>query len=77
MNIELRQKLHHYIENANEKKVKAIFTMVEEEIKETYAHWDNEQFIAELLRREQSHLNNTSKKFTRQQSASRARNALK
>ncbi len=35
---ELRQKLHHYIENAEEKKLQAIFSMVEVEIEEAYNH---------------------------------------
>ena len=32
--VAIRQRLHHYIETAKDKKVKAIFAMVEDEIEE-------------------------------------------
>jgi hypothetical protein len=76
-NIELREKLHHYIENAEEKKLQAIFSMVEDEIKETYSFWDDEDFIAVLHEREQAYLNGTSKVYTVAESALRAREAIK
>ena len=75
--IDIRQKLHHYIETAQEKKVKAIFAMVEDEIEETSDHWNNESFVAELQRRETSYLNGTTKTYTLDQSLSRARQAIK
>lgn len=50
--IEIRKKLHHYIETAHDKKVKAIFAMVEEEIEENHNHWKDEEFVAEIIRRE-------------------------
>lgn len=76
-NTELRQKLHHYIENAKEKKLQAIFTMVEDEIKEAYNHWDDEDFVSELQEREQAYLKGTSKVYTAGESALRAREAIK
>ena len=63
--IDIRQKLHHYIETAQEKKVKAI------------DHWNNESFVAELQRRETSYLNGTTKTYTLEQSLSRASQAVK
>jgi hypothetical protein len=75
--VELREKLHHYIENAEEKKLQAIFAMVQDEIKEYYNHWDDEEFITELHQREQAYLNGTSKTYTPGESASRAREAVK
>ena len=75
--VELRQKLHHYIENAEEKKLQAIFTMVEDEINEYYNHWDDEDFVNELHQREQSYLNETAKTYSVSDSASRAREAIK
>ena len=51
---ELREKLHSYIETAHEKKLKAIYTMVEEEIDETSNLWGDEGFVAELERRRRS-----------------------
>lgn len=75
--VELRQKLHHYIENAEEKKLQAIFTMVEDEINEYYNHWDDEDFINQLHEREQSYLNGASITYTASESASRAMEAIK
>ncbi|MCW3112905.1 MAG: hypothetical protein JWR18_1301 [Segetibacter sp.] len=43
--VELRQKLHHYIENAEEKKLQAIFTIFEDETNEYYDHWHNEELL--------------------------------
>jgi hypothetical protein len=75
--VELRQKLHHYIENAEEKKLQAIFTIFEDEINEYYDHWHNEEFFNELHEREQAYLSGTSKTYTASESASRAREAIK
>lgn len=75
--VDIRQKLHHYIETAHEKKIKAIFAMVEDEIEETYSRWRDEEFIAELQRRENAFLNGTAKTFSLQQSVARAKQAVK
>ena len=61
---ELREKLHNYIDTAQEKKLKAIYTMVEEEIDETNNLWEDERFVAELQRREKEYLNGTAKTYT-------------
>ena len=74
---ELRQKLHHYIENAEEKKLQAIFSIVEVEIEEAYNHWDDEDFVAVLQEREQAYLSGTSTIYTAGESALRAREAIK
>ena len=74
---ELRQKLHHYIEIAEEKKLQAIFSMVETDIEEAYNYWDDEDFVAMLQEREQAYLSGTSKLYTLNESALRAREAIK
>ena len=76
-NNELKQKLHHYIENAEEKKIQAIFTMVEDEIKATYNHWDHEEFVNELHEREQAYLTGSFNTYSVSESASHAREAIK
>jgi putative addiction module component (TIGR02574 family) len=48
--IAIRQKLHHYIETAKDKKVKAIFAMVEDDMEEGSIVWTDE-FITELNQR--------------------------
>lgn len=73
---EIRQRLHHYIETAQEKKVKAIFAMIEEEIEEPGDHWKDKKFLAELQRREDAYLNGKAKTYTVQQSVARAREAI-
>lgn len=52
----MRRKLCDYLEIADEKKVKAIYALVEENIenRETeklYNHWEDESFVAEMERR--------------------------
>ena len=61
---ELKEKLHNYIETAQEKKLKAIYTMVEEEIDQTNDYWEDEEFVAELHRREKAYLDGTAKTYT-------------
>ena len=74
---DLKQKLHRYIEIANEKKLKAIYTMVEEEIEETTDLWHDKEFVAELERREKEYLNGTGKTHSLQEAETRARQAIK
>ena len=47
----IRQKLHEYIKVADDKKVKAIYTIVESDINEMNEWWNDENFIAELDKR--------------------------
>ena len=61
--LELKEKLHHFIEIAQEKKLKAIYSLVEDEIKSNYDNWDDAVFIAEISKREQAYLNNASKTY--------------
>ncbi len=75
--VEIREKLHHYIETAPEKKVKAIFAMVEEEIEETQDFWQNEAFVAEVQRREDAYLKGKAKTYSLEQSVGRATEAAK
>ncbi len=74
--IDIRNKLHHYIETAQKRKVKAIFAMVEEEIVEEYDYWNDKNFIDELQRREKSYLDGTSKAYSLEQTITRARQAV-
>lgn len=47
----IRQKLYDYIRVAEDRKVKAIYIMLEEEIEEIYDYWNDKNFVAELDKR--------------------------
>lgn len=47
----IRQKLYEYIRNADDKKVKAIYTIVEGDIDRVNEWWNNKDFILEIERR--------------------------
>lgn len=74
---EIRKKLHHYIDIADEKKIKAIFTMVEEEIEETSGHWNDKNFINALQEQEHKYLKGKLKTYTIEESLSNATSAPK
>ncbi len=48
---EIRQKLYEYIKTADDKKVKAIYTIVESEINQVNEWWQDDELVAELERR--------------------------
>jgi putative addiction module component (TIGR02574 family) len=72
----IRQKLHNYLETANDKKVKAIYTMVEDEIENTAVEYTDE-FKKELDRRYAAYKNGTSKAVTATESKKRIQKLLK
>ena len=47
----IREKLYDFIRIADDKKVKAIYMMLEDEITEEIEWWKNNEFIDELDRR--------------------------
>ncbi len=59
----IRQKLADYIRIADEEKIKAIDTMVCDEINTEENDWD-ESFVKELNRRSKSFKNGTAKTYT-------------
>ena len=60
----IRRELHNYLEVAGDKKLKAIYTMVEEEIKAAQSHWDDPEFISEIQSREASYLDGSAKTYS-------------
>jgi hypothetical protein len=59
----IRQKLVDYMKIADDKKVKAIYTMVEDEINTSANDW-NEEFVKELERRSKSFANGSAKTYS-------------
>ncbi|MDB5115085.1 MAG: hypothetical protein JWQ79_577 [Mucilaginibacter sp.] len=47
----IREKLHEYIDVADDRKIEAIYTMVEKEIVEKYDLWEDEDFLNEINHR--------------------------
>ena len=58
----MRNKLHHYIDVADEKKLHAIYTILEDEIEGEYFYTQDE--IKMFYDRRQKHLNGESKSYT-------------
>jgi hypothetical protein len=59
----IRKKLVDYLKTADDKKIKAIYTMVEDEINTKANDWD-EPFITELEKRSKSLKSGTAKTYT-------------
>ncbi|MFY8037971.1 MAG: hypothetical protein ACOVMQ_12420 [Cyclobacteriaceae bacterium] len=62
--IDIRERLHHYIETAQTKKVKAVYAMVEDEIEEVQDYWNDPKFLSELNRRRENYLSGKSKVYS-------------
>ena len=67
----IRQRLADYCKTADLKKVKAIYTIVEDEIQASGC-WD-EEFIKEMERREKSFLDGTAKTYSLEEATQIAR----
>ena len=72
----IRQQLHNYLEVADDKKVKAIYTMMEEEIKESAVDYTDE-FKAELDQRHEGYKSGKAKMITAAESKKRISKILK
>ena len=62
--IAIREKLQDYIRVADDKKVKAIYSLLEEEITDTNEWWKNQHFVKELDSRYTALTSNTDKGVT-------------
>ena len=71
--LSLRDKLHQYIDVADEQKLQAIYTLLEDDINWSYTKEDIEQFH----QRRQNHLNSTSQSYTTEESLNAARQQKK
>ncbi len=69
----IRERLVNYLQVADEKKLKAIYTMVEDEINTAENDWD-EEFVKELKRRSRSFTRGKAKTYTWQETKEAAMN---
>lgn len=60
----IREKLQEYIKTADDKKIKAIFTLVENDMDEKYNWWEDKAFVADLDERVKRYEDGTDKGFT-------------
>jgi hypothetical protein len=63
----IRHKLYDYIRVANDKKLHAIYNLLENEIEDTNQWWKDKVFVAELDRRSQALESGKDKGFTVEQ----------
>jgi predicted transcriptional regulator len=59
----IREKLQEYIKTADDKKVKAIFTMLETEI-ETYTWWKDEELIKQFDEEYENYVSGKDKAYS-------------
>jgi hypothetical protein len=72
----IRQQLHNYLEVADDKKIKAFYTMMEAEIKDSAVEY-TEQFKAELDKRYSDYKSGKTKMITATESKKRIQKILR
>lgn len=72
----IRQKLHSYLEVANDKKIKANYSMMEEQIAESMLEYSG-AFKAELDTRQQGYIKGKEKTVAEAESKKRVKELLK
>ena len=73
---EIREKLIRYLKLADDKKVKAMYTMVEDEMDTSAHEWD-EDLVKELERRSKTMANGTAKTYSWKETKAAARQSLR
>jgi len=71
---QIKQQLHDYIDSAEDKKLKAIFTLLENDITEGYQFSEDQK--RELDRRYDDYMNGVGKTYTWDETVAMARQAL-
>ncbi|WP_419801390.1 hypothetical protein [Mucilaginibacter sp.] len=74
---EIKKRLHGYIDSANEEKVKALYMVLESEVKVLYDHWDDPEFVAEMDSRLKEYKDGTAKSIPLEEVLFNAREMIK
>lgn len=72
-----RKKLQEFIGTADDKKVEAMFSIMEGEIKGSYDHWEDEEFVAEMKSRIDDFESGVDKGLSWEEVKTKARNEFK
>lgn len=75
--IQIRQKLHQYIDTAQDKKVKAIYNLIENQVEEENDYWNDKSFVEELQRVEALHIAAKTKSYSIDEAISSTKKLLK
>lgn len=73
---EIRQKLHEYIETAEENELKAIYAIVAVETETIGNPWEDDDFVAEIERRTREMENGRAISYTWEEVQERARKSM-
>lgn len=76
---DIRKKLHDYIDSASDKKVKAFYTIIEEEVTDDYDLLEDPSFLAEMDRRYENYKANpdAAKTWDEVKKSARKKNAAR
>ena len=72
----IKEKIHLFIENASDEKVKAVYSMIENDLGENASNGYSEEFMMELDRRIHEHNHGISKPISADESKKRIRKIL-
>jgi hypothetical protein len=72
-----REKLQNLINTADDEKIEAIFSKMEDEIEEKYDHWEDDEFVAEMKNRIDDYENGVDKGLSWEEVKLMARNEFK
>ena len=60
----IKEKLHDYISEADDEKVKALYILLEDQMTPQLEWWEDEKFVAELDKRQQDLENGTDRGYS-------------
>jgi putative addiction module component (TIGR02574 family) len=73
----IREKLHSFIDTAEDEKVVELLSFVENEPEEKYDHWEDEEFVAEIKSRIDDYESGKDKGLSWEEVKAKARSEFK